>query len=86
MQIGNISISKVYKLFRNCFVLGISFDFYDHVHLVEDEIKTGIPETNEWCITIEFLLWGVDVQISRHLTPLALDTATPSDNEAALRK
>jgi hypothetical protein len=80
MQIGNVSISKVYRLFRDCFVLGISFDFYDHVHLVEDEIKTSIPETNERCITIEFLLWGVDVQISRHLTKRAPDVGNvPQD-------
>lgn len=33
--------------------------------------------------------WGVvmvPLEFLRHLTPLALDTALPSDNEAALRK
>ena len=86
---GNIFISKVYKLCCNRFVLGISFDFYNHVHLKEDEIKTGIPETNQRCITIEFLLWGVDVQISRHLTKHAPDVgdsgAIPSIFLASLR-
>lgn len=65
MQIGKVFISKVYKLFRDCFVLGVSFGFSEHIHLGEDEGETGIPETNEFCITIEFLLWGVDIQISR---------------------
>ena len=70
MQIGNVFISKVYKLFRNSFILGISFYFFDHVHFAEDEVESGIPETDERGITIEFLFWGVDVQISRQANNL----------------
>jgi hypothetical protein len=66
MRIGNVFISKVYRLFRDCFILGVSLNFSGHIHLKEDECKTGISATNESCITVEFLLWGVDIQISRN--------------------
>ena len=65
MNIGRVSIGKVYKLWRRGFVLGISVDISDHIHLKEDEARTGIPATNELCITLEFLFWFVEVTVTR---------------------
>lgn len=65
MNIGKVYISKTYKLLTNSFVLGIGISFSEHVHPDSDSLEKGILETNELCITMEFLLWGFDIQIDR---------------------
>jgi len=45
-------------------------------------------QSKKWRSGVEKMIWIMvhSGKLERHLTPLALDTATPSDNEAALRK
>lgn len=54
MQIGSVFISRFYKL-PSSFVLGISFDITTHEHI----------NVSELVVMIEFLFWGVDIQIDR---------------------
>lgn len=66
MQIGKFFITG-YRLFRKAVVFGVSIDINKHSHHpcidgIEDETKE--PIIDEDCITIEFLIWGVDIQIS----------------------
>jgi len=60
MKIGKIFISKIYRLFRNCFVFGISFDIFDHVLFGEGKTQK--------CLTVEFLFWGIDIMMPEKVT------------------
>lgn len=76
--------TKPYILPRRAFVLGISFDLSEHVHLEEDEERTGIPAKDEQVLTIEALFWGIDIHIprgkSKHVTEFGSRLTTdPTD-------
>ncbi len=70
MQIGKVYISKIYSLW-NRFIFGLCFDISEHVHKknesgeFQDLVKWVIEDANELVITIEFLKWGIDFQISK---------------------
>jgi hypothetical protein len=69
MQIGKIFISKIYKIYDG-FVFGLSFDISNHFHYkneneTSDIIRWVEKDVDEFVITIEFLFWGIDIQISR---------------------
>lgn len=54
MQIKNVFISRIYRL-PSSFVAGVSFEINNHKH----------ADINEIVFMIEFLFWGIDVQIER---------------------
>ena len=59
MQLGRIYISKVYKL-SSSFVIGLSFEITNHFHVKSENVGT-----DEIVIMIEFLFWGIDIQIDK---------------------
>lgn len=59
MRIGEVFI-KPYRLFRTAFVLGVSIEVAKHIHL-----ENPFNQIEETCITLEVLVWGVDVQIPK---------------------
>mgnify|MGYP000912444088 CR=1 FL=1 len=54
-------ISRIYRLYRNCFVIGVSIDISQHIHTENDDVSTVLLD--EYILTIEFLIWGVDIQL-----------------------
>ena len=72
MQIGKVFVSKIYRLW-NHFVFGLGLEFTNHVHKKhEGEYKDIVEweldeiDVDEICLTLEFLLWGIDIQIPKN--------------------
>ena len=69
MQIGKFYISKIYRT-QDRFTFGISFETSNHIHNKNEEgnfqeiVKWKLEEVKEIVIMIEFLFWGMDIQIS----------------------